>query len=278
VNDLIWLFTESPHLKVVWPVVFVAIAAGCLSPLVVMNRMAFFTDAVAHSSLLGVAAGLFMGLDPDANAQLWPMLLVALAVGTGVWALRKKTGQGIDTLLGVLMVGALAAGVLLYHATNTNRDLHGYLFGSLTLLPSTWFPWIAAASAAIALLAILLFNRMALVAVSPELLRARAVRTAWAEALLVALLAVVVTMGVRTVGVLMVNALLIVPGATARNAASRLSSFFWVSVAAAILAALGGLTVSYEHELPPGPTIVAAAVCLFFLSLAVLWFRKRTRA
>lgn len=268
IDDFSSLFAGGTLAPIAWSVVLVAAAAGSLSPAVVMNRMAFFTDAIAHASLLGVGAGLLMGF----QNQLWPMLVVAVVVSTGVWALRRRTGQSADTILGVLMTGSLALGVILYLQAKTPRDLHSYLFGDLVTLPATWFPWIAAASIAVIASSILLFNRSALLAVSEDLLRARAERTALAEGALVALLALVVTLGVRTLGILMINALLIVPGALAANLSWRLPGFFWTSILSATIAAIIGLTASYGPEWPPGPSVVMVLVIMFVISLA---FRRR---
>jgi zinc transport system permease protein len=227
--------------------------------------MAFFTDAIAHASLLGVGAGLLMGF----QSQLWPMLVVAVVVSTGVWALRRNTRQSTDTILGVLMTGSLALGVVLYLEAKTPRDLHSYLFGDLVTLPASWFPWICAASIGVMVCSVMLFNRAALLAVSEDLLRARAERTVWAEGALVALLALVVTLGVRTLGILMINALLIVPGALAGNLSRRLSGFFWISTVSAMVAAFVGLTLSYSPEWPPGPSVVLVLVGMYLLTLLV---------
>ncbi len=266
-DDMHTLFLGT-HAPLAWSVVCVATAAGALSPLVVMNRLAFFTDAVAHASLLGVGFGLLLGL----SDQLWPMLIVALLVSGGVWWMRRRTGQATDTLLGVLMTGSLALGVILYLQSQTARDLHAYLFGDIATLPASWFPVIAIASAATLVLTLVLFNRAALMAVSSDLARARGVRTAWAEALLVGLLAVVVTLGVRTLGILMINALLIVPGALARNTCRTLAGFFWVALISAAVGGFVGLTLSYDPEWPPGPSVVLVLVAGFVASLA---FKRR---
>lgn len=252
-----------------WSAVAVALAAGALGPVVVMNRMAFFSDAIAHSSLLGVAIGLIAGLSHE--VELLPMLCVAVALGLGIDWLRRRKSQNIDTLLGVAMAGALALGVIVYQSYRGYGDLHGYLFGDLMLMPSSWIWPILLVVAVVFAVAVVTFNRLSLLAVSREIAAARGLRSAAYETALVVLLAVVVTLGVRTVGVLMVNALLVVPGAAARNFSRDLTGFFWTSVALSVASALGGLALSIPTNWPPGPVIVCVAVGFFALSL----LRKR---
>jgi zinc transport system permease protein len=255
-------FTEPWQLTILLCVVCFSISAGVLSPIVVSSRMAFFSDAVAHSTLAGVALGLLLGV----GSPLLTMIAFAVVVGLLVATLRQYTSLALDTVLGVAMAGSLAVGVLMYQQVRGFADLHGYLFGSVALL-GTQDLIVLAGTAALALLLVGLFaNKFLLLAVSRPLAQARGVPVARYEFILIIVLALVVAVGVRAVGLLLVNALLIVPAATSRNLARSVGSMFWGSVVVAITAGLAGLFLSPVFGFAEGPAIVAAAVILFLVS------------
>lgn len=258
-------FTSGWQTIILLCVVCACLASGVLSPIVVSSRMAFFSDAVAHSTLAGVALGMLIGVGSPATTMIGFAVVVALLIAT----LRQYTTLSLDTVLGVAMAGSLAVGVLLYHRVRGYSDLHSYLFGSVSLLGMEDLAFLAA-NAALAILLVGLFaNRFLLLAVSRPLAQARGISVARYEYLLIIVLALVVAVGVRAVGLLLVNALLIVPAATSRNIARSVGGMFWGSVAVALAAGLIGLFGAEYFGLPEGPGIVAAAVLLFVVSLAL---------
>lgn len=258
-------FTLDWQIPILLSVVCVSLASGVLSPIVVSSRMAFFSDAVAHSTLAGVALGMLLAVDHPATLMIGFGVIVALLIAT----LRQFTTLSFDTLLGVAMAGSLAAGVLLYHKVKGYAGLHGYLFGQVSLL--TWTDFYALLfNASLAILMVLLFgNRFLLLAVSRPLAQARGVRVARYEFLLIILLGLVVSLSVRAVGLLLVNALLIVPAAASRNVARSVRGMFWGSVVVALISGFVGLFGADYLGLPPGPAIVVVAVVLFLVSQAL---------
>lgn len=258
-------FTLDWQIPILLSVVCVSLASGVLSPIVVSSRMAFFSDAVAHSTLAGVALGLLLSVDHPATLMIGFGVVVALLIAT----LRQFTTLSFDTLLGVAMAGSLAAGVLLYHHSRGYAGLHGYLFGQVSLL--TWGDFYALGfNALLAIVMVLVFgNRFLLLAVSRPLAQARGVKVARYEFLLIVLLGLVVSLSVRAVGLLLVNALLIVPAAASRNVARSVLGMFWGSVAVAVVSGLTGLFTADYLGLPPGPAIVVVAVVFFLLSQAL---------
>jgi zinc transport system permease protein len=255
-------FTVPWQLTILLSVVCVCISSGVLSPIVVSSRMAFFSDAVAHSTLAGVALGLLIGVGSPVLSMIGFAIIIALLVAT----LRQYTTLALDTVLGVAMAGSLAVGVLLYQYKRGSADLHGYLFGSVALLGTSDL-MIIAASALLSLLLVGLFaNKFLLVAVSRPLAQARGMPVARYEFLLIVVLALVVAVSVRAVGLLLVNALLVVPAATSRNIARTVGGMFWGSVAVALVSGLAGLFLSPLFGFSEGPAIVAASVVLFLVS------------
>lgn len=241
----------------------VSVSSGVLSPLVVGNRMSFFSEAVAHSTLAGVALGLIMGLDPLLTMAGFGVL-VALAIA----ALRQRSPLAMDTLLGVMMAGALALGVILFHwKVRSYADMDAYLFGRLSLVTMQDVAVLAIACAATLTTVGMLYNRLALLSVSRSLARSRGLAVGRYDLLLIVLLALVVCVTVRAVGLLLVNALLVVPAATSKNLVRGYRSLAWGALGVSLAAGLAGLFLGDYLGLPPAPAIVVALVMLFALSL-----------
>jgi zinc transport system permease protein len=259
-------FTNGWQALILVSVVCVCLTTGVLSPIVVSSRMAFFSDAVAHSTLAGVALGLLLSFDNPLTLMVGVAITVALIIAS----LRQVTTLGLDTLLGVAMAGSLAAGLLMYHAAEKGyAGLHNYLFGQVALLGPTDM-WALVLCAVVAVVVGARWgNRFLLLAVSRPLAQARGVPVARYEFLLIVLLGLVVSLSVRAVGLLLVNALLIVPAATSRNLARSVRGMFWGSVGVALFAGLCGLFVGDYLSLPPAPAIVVVAVLLFIGSQAL---------
>ncbi len=262
IDIVINYLTEPWQTTILLCVVFACVSSGVLSPIVVSSRMAFFSDAVAHSTLAGVALGMLLGVGSPVTTMIAFAVIVALLIAT----LRQYTTLALDTLLGVAMAGSLAFGVLIYEKVRGYSDLHSYLFGSVSLLGTEDLMFLAA-NAVLALLMVGLFaNKFLLVAVSRPLAQARGLPVARYEYLLIVVLGLVVAVGVRAVGLLLVNALLIVPAATSRNLSRSVAGMFWGSVAVALTAGLAGLFLSDWLDFAASPGIVAAAVILFLVS------------
>ncbi len=277
-HDIIQLYT-GPLASIAWSVFFIALMAGSLSPLIVVNRMAFFSDSIAHATLLGIAIG-FIAQEHNLVEGLHPLVAMsgmALLTGLFVSVLRAQRLQSIDTLLGVVMAGAMALGVLLYQANRGTTELHAYLFGDPSLLPKSWLLPTIFISIGIFLFVLGLFNRMVTFALDNDLLATRGWKRWIFESCFIVMLAFAVALGVRAVGIILINALLIVPGACSRNLFNRLSSFFWGSVVIAGLSAFLGLSfnISFKSgQLAPGPTIVVVSTAFFVLSLFAPLLRK----
>lgn len=269
-QDLIALFTTSPTAEIAWSVIFAALAAGSISPVLVMHRMAFLSEAMAHSILLGVPLAVLFSLS-DVSA----MLAVAFLVGAGIMLLRSNTRLSIDSILGVLMAGALALAIIMVQREHVTRDLDSYLFGDIAFLPKSWLVPIIIVAGCVFFFSLLSYNRLAMTALARDLVRARGQRAALFDAMLMIVVAIVITAGVRVMGVLMVTALLVIPAAAARNICRSLAGLFWASIMIAALAAAAGFIACNASEDPPGPTIVVVLVCFFLLCAGVGRLRAR---
>lgn len=239
----------------------VALAAAPLGCFVVWRRMAYFGDATAHASILGVALALAMNISVFAGA-----LVVAIIMAATVSVLTGR-GYAMDTLLGVLAHSALAFGlVAVSFLPGVRIDLMAYLFGDILAVGKTDLAVIW--GGAIVVLGLLSWRWSALLTstLSPDLAYASGINPRREQMVLTLALALVVAVAIKVVGVLLITALLIIPAATARSV-SRTPEV--MAVVAAVLggaSALGGIVMAYVLDTPTGPTIVCLAACLFAIS------------
>lgn len=247
----------------------VAVAAAQLGCFVVWRRMAFFGDATAHASVLGIALALSLDLPVFLGAAV-----VALAMATTVSRLSGR-GFATDTLLGVLSHSALAFGlVAVALLTSVRIDLQSYLFGDILAVNRTDLVVIWGGAALVTALLAWRRDAMLTATLNPDLAYAAGLNPRREDLVLTLALALVVAVAIKVVGALLIGALLIIPAATARPFAKNPEGMVLMAAGIGIFASLGGLALSYEIDAPTGPTIVCTAALLFALSSAFAAVRR----
>lgn len=252
-----------------------AVAVGPMGCLVVWRRMAYFGDALSHAALLGVAAGLFLGTGVTPSVVAVGLLMALLLVVLG-----RQRLVAADTLLGIfshagLSFGLIALALVTSAGGGVRVDLHSFLFGDILAVGDgdIVVVWLGAAGVVCTL--IFLWRALLAITVSRDLAAVEGIAVARTEFLFMILMAVVVAVAIRTTGVLLVTAMLIVPAATARRFARTPEMMAVLSALFAVLAVLFGLAGSWLWDLPAGPSIVAAATVFCFLVWASLLPRCR---
>lgn len=279
------------NLAALLALVLVALICGATGSLVVGARMAFFSDALAHSAFAGVSIGfvlvtVFLAADDQSFwASVTPVMLAfGMFVGFGIAWARERTGLTNDTVIGVFFAGSTGLAAALRQLIQDRKlfTLEDFLFGN-PLAASGWDIFNLTILAIVTMIALaLLYNPLLLGGFNPSLARARRLPHRLASYAFIVLLAVVVNLTVRTVGVLLINALLIVPAAAAVNLGRNLREVFWLSVALCLASCLGGQILCWEIETRlnvrlgiPG-TVVLVSVALFVLSAIIGPYRKRS--
>ena len=241
---------------------------------VVNFRMAFFSDAIAHSAFAGVAIGFvlnefFAGRGGSFDPRT-ALILFGLLVATGIAFVRRRTELSSDTVIGVFFSTVAAVGIAIITLSNSRTtQFQQYLYGDILTLDATDL----ALSAGLALLVLLLmlfhFNALTMVGLNPEMAHSRGISVRLADYVFSLLLALVVTVSIRTAGILLVTAMLIVPAATARNLATSLGQMFRWAMLLGLLSGIIGTIASYSillEGVSTGAAIVLAAALLFALS------------
>ena len=239
-----------------------AIAAGFLGSFVVWRRMAYFGDATAHAAVLGVAIALGFQV-----SILGSVGVVAVLMAVGLWAMTGR-GFAADTVLGVLSHGALALGLLAVALVPSARvDLDTYLFGDVLTVSKTDLAVIWGGAAVVVGVLAWRWSRMLTATVSPDLAYAAGIDPRREQLILTLLLAGVVAVSIKVVGALLITALLIIPAAAARNLSRTPEAMAVIAIICGIIAALGGVGLSFTLNTQAGPSIVCTAAALFVLSL-----------
>lgn len=242
-----------------------ALLAGPFGAVVVWRRLAYFGDTLSHAALLGVTLGLLLQLDLTLG-----IILVCQAVALLLVYLQQRLGLPGDTLLGVLAHTALAVGLLAVMMLQGVRlDLMSYLFGDLLAVTTGDLYWIYGGG--LAALAALGFLWRPLLAgiVHEELARVEGVRVQLVQLAYALLLAWVIAVLMKIVGVLLITGLLIIPAAAARRHARGPEAMALLAALLGVIAVAGGLYASLRWDAPASPAIVTGAAVLFFLLMLI---------
>lgn len=255
-----------------------ALVTGPLGCFIVWRRMAYFGDTMAHSALLGVALAFLLNI----NLTLGVFVVAAL-VSVALLILQRWNTLSTDALLGILSHSTLAIGlVLVAFMTWVRIDLMGFLFGDILSVSVTDIAVIYGGGAAVLLVLILMWRPLLAATVNEEVAEAEGLRPDVARVVYMLLLAVVIAIAMKLVGVLLITSLLIIPAATARRLAVSPEQMAAIAALLGAVAVAGGLFGSLSYDTPSGPSIVVAALVLFVLSIVIpvqrLFRRKRVEA
>ncbi len=250
-----------------------ALVVGPLGCFVVWRRMAYFGDTMAHSALLGAALALLLDI-----SLMTGVFAVAVLVSLALLALQSRGALPTDALLGILSHSTLALGlVLVAFMTWVRIDLLGFLFGDILSVSRTDIAIIYSGGAIILAVLVLIWRPLLAATVSPELARAEGMNPARSRMIFMLLMAAIIAMAMKIVGILLITSLLIIPAASARRFAASPEQMAALASLIGVLAVTGGLFSSLQFDTPSGPSIVVAALVLFLASLAGFGFRTISR-
>ena len=252
-------------------VIVMAPLFGLLSTMIVTGKMSFFSDALGHSGFTGIAIGVLCG----AALPIWWAVGLAVAFALLFSFVRSRSSQSADTIIGVFSSTAVALGIFIATMGGGSfTKFNKYLIGDILSVTPSEIGALALVLLAVAALWVLCSNQLILTAIHPQLASSRGVKTARNETLFTVVIAVVVTLAMSWVGLMVINSLLVLPAASARNVAKNVRQYHLFSVLGALVASVAGLILAYYLGCSAGATI-ALLLALFF---AVTFALRRTRA
>ncbi len=233
---------------------------GMLGTMIVSREMAFFSDALGHSALTGIALGVALGVT-DANAA---MMAFGIAFALLLNYIGSKSGNSTDTIISVFSSCSVAAGLAILSKGGNFSKYSGLLVGDILSIKSGELTALAAVFAVAALFYVCCFNWLHAVSVHRSLAKSRGIPVFLVENCFAVLIAVTVMLTIRWVGILIINALLILPAAASRNLSVNMREYHFFSVLFSLFSGAMGLYVSYYTDVATGPTIVIFASALYF--------------
>lgn len=240
-----------------------ALVTGPLGCFIVWRRMAYFGDTMAHSALLGVALSFVFNLN-----LMVGVIAVALMVSFALLILEKRQSLSADALLGILSHSTLALGLVIVSLmTSVRIDLMGLLFGDILAVTSTDIQMVYGLGAVVLAILIWFWRPLVAATVNVELAQAENMKPQRSRFILMVLLALLIAIAMKIVGILLITALLIIPAATARRFAATPEVMAVLASILGVVAVIGGLYGSLQYDTPSGPSIVVAALIIFLISL-----------
>jgi zinc transport system permease protein len=236
---------------------------GLLGTMAVDQHMAFFSDAMGHAALTGIALGVLLGVRDPMVSMIALGVLAALLI-TGI---KQRGRTGSDTVISVFSSTAIALGLAVLSQGGGFAKYANYLVGDvLAVAPVDLLGLLLCLALTVAAWGVL-YNPLLLASISPSLAKSRGIRAALAEYAFVALVAVVVMVSIRWVGVMLINALLVLPAAAARNLARSAAGYLRLSVGLALCAGVSGLALAYYLNTAASAAVALVAAGLFFITL-----------
>lgn len=243
--------------------IILALLLSFMGIFVILRRMAFFGDGIAHASLAGIAIGLLAVYNPLIVAILFSIILAII-----IFYLERKTTLSSDVIIGILFTASMALGVVLISLKSGYQpELISFLFGNILAIKVSELILMSVFAALVLIFLIYFYRQIAFITFDREGAKIFGIRTEILDLIFYIALAVAIVLGVKILGIILVSALLIIPASTAKLIAGSFKGLIGSSILVAEITVLGGLAISYLLNLPTGAIIILFGTALFFLTL-----------
>jgi zinc transport system permease protein len=232
---------------------------GCM---IINKQMAFFSDAIGHAGLTGIAIGVLLGALNPLSAMLFFACVLALVITI----MRKYAAASADTIIGVIMSFTVALGIVILSRQGGFTRYSRYLIGDILSITPREIGELLAVCLVFLFLWVFFFNRIFMVSINHSLAKSRQIHVWTVEAVFAVLAAVIVTISIQWIGILVISALIILPAAAARNIARSTQSYLLFAVIAGIISGVTGLVLSFYLATATGATIVLVAMFFYLIS------------
>lgn len=236
---------------------------GLLGTMIVNNKMAFFSDALGHSAITGIALGVVLGVQNTTLSMVVFGIIFALFLN---W-IKYRGKAGAETIISVFASCGLALGLAVLSVGGDFAKYNSLLIGDILCITHREIYGLAGAFILTLLFWLLCFNKLHFISINASLAQSKGIRIKLYDNIFVVLLAIIVMLSIRWVGLLIINALLILPAASARNLARNMRSYHFLAVMISVFCGLVGLFCSYYTDIAAGPMIVLVASVIFFITL-----------
>ncbi len=235
---------------------------GLVGTMIVNNKMSFFSDALGHCALTGIALGVILGISNYSVAMLGFSIIFAL----GISVIMQSETSSSDTIIGVFSSAGIALGVFILSFSGGFSKYSSYLVGDILSITKKEILVLAITLVVVIIVWILSFNKLLLSGLNTEMAMSKQINTKFYKNVFVVLIAIIVTISLKWVGMLMINSLLVLPAAASRNIAKNMKIYHLLSVIFSFFSGISGLLISYYIGTSAGSTIVLIAAIIFFIT------------
>ena len=235
---------------------------GILGTMVVNNKMSFFSDALGHSALTGIAVGVMFGI----NNTLVSMLAFSILLTIAIINVKNAKTASVDTIIGVFSSSAVALGIVILSYNGGFNKYSAYLIGDLLSISNNDIFMLIISFIAVLLIWFTCFNKFLLVSINHTFARSRGVNVKFYEYIFTILVAIIVTISTQWVGILVISSMMILPAASARNISNNIRQYHIYSISIAVISGILGLFLSYHFGCATGATIVLISSVFFALT------------
>lgn len=243
-------------------ILLIAPLFALLGTMAVNNKMAFFSDALGHSAFTGIGLGVLLGLDQP----LLSMLAFGIFLSLVITKVKAANMASSDTIISVFASASMALGIVILAGNGGFSKYSSYLVGDILTITTSDLILLLLVLVVVYVVWALCYNQLLLVSINRSLAASRGVHVVLMENIFVVMVAVAVMVSMRAIGILMINSLLILPAAAARNVTKSARAYHWLTTVFGLLAGIVGLTVSYYGDTSGGATMVLTAAVLFLIT------------
>ncbi len=246
-------------------IVLISPIFAILGTMIVNNKMAFFSDALGHSALTGIAIGMVLGISNMNVSMIFFAIVFALLLNF----VKNKTNYGADTIISVFSSIAIALGLAMLAQSGNFNKYSSYLVGDILSITNIEILYLLLAFIAVFVFWYFTFNKLNITSINSTLAKSRGINTKLIDNVFVVLIAIIVMISIRWIGILLINSLLILPAASSRNIAKNMRSYHLTSVIFSLFSGITGLILSYYLNIPTGPMIVLISGGIYFITFGL---------
>lgn len=233
---------------------------GMLGTMAVNNKMAFFSDALGHSALTGIAIGVILGI----GNPIICMLFFGILFGLGIRKVKSSTKASSDTVISVFSSASIVLGIVILSKSGGFAKYSTYLIGDILTVSPSYIKVLAVVLVVVYIIWYFIYNKLLLLSVNPSLSSSRGVKNALVENIFVVILAAAVMLSIKQIGILTINSLLILPAAAARNISKNSRQYLIFSTVISMFCGIAGLIISFYADTAAGATMVLIAAVFYF--------------
>lgn len=243
-----------------------------LGTMIVNNKMAFFSDALGHSALTGIALGTLLGISNMNISMIIFAIIFALLLN---WV-KNRTSYGADTIISVFSSISIALGLAILAQTGSFNKYSSYLVGDILNISTSEIIYLVIAFVLVLIFWTKLFNKLNAISINPMLAKSKGINVKLIDNLFAVSIAIMVMLSIRWVGILLINSMIILPAASSRNIASNIRNYHVFSILFALISGISGLIISYyANNIPTGPMIVIISGIIYFITFGIKKFAQK---